>query len=74
MSQAQQNKNNAYRGREQAQALHEGGFNAELLGFYQDGEMKKVEKETYFVSSTSASAKLECASQMHIFLAILPWF
>jgi hypothetical protein len=30
---------------------------AELLGFYQDGEMKKVEKETYFVSSTSASAK-----------------
>jgi hypothetical protein len=28
-----------------------------LLGFYQDGEMKKVEKETYFVSSTSASAK-----------------
>jgi hypothetical protein len=46
-----------YRGREQATLLHEGDFNAELLGFYQDGEMKKVGKETYFVSSTSASAK-----------------
>jgi hypothetical protein len=28
---------------------------AELLGFYQDGEMKKVGEETYFVSSTSTS-------------------
>jgi hypothetical protein len=36
------NKNNAYRGKEQAALLHEGSFNAELLGFYQDGEMKKV--------------------------------
>jgi hypothetical protein len=42
MSQAQQNKNNAYRGKEQAALLHEGSFNAELLGFYQDGEMKYV--------------------------------
>jgi hypothetical protein len=31
MSQAQQNKNNAYRGKEQAALLHEGGFNAELF-------------------------------------------
>jgi hypothetical protein len=50
MSQAQQNKNNVYRGREQATLLHEGDFNAELLGFYQDGKMKKVGKETYFIS------------------------
>jgi hypothetical protein len=42
-------------GKEQAALLHEGSFNAELLGFYQDGEMKKVGEETYFVSSTSTS-------------------
>ena len=56
MSQALQNKDNAYRGRKQAEILHESDFNAKLLGFYQDDKMKKVGEEAYFVSSSSSSS------------------
>ncbi len=56
MSQALQNKDNAYRGRKQAEILHESDFNAKLLGFYQDDKMKKVGEDAYFVSSSSSSS------------------
>jgi hypothetical protein len=68
MSQAQQNKNNAYRGKEQAALLHEGSFNAELLGFYFGASTS-----TSTSTSTSRTHKISLFSYFLHFLKFYNW-
>ena len=56
MSKTQQDKNNAYRGKDQASLLHQGRFNAELLGFFgTDNHLLKQGSEAHFISSSKST-------------------
>ncbi|AYQ56341.1 hypothetical protein MS2017_0607 [Bathymodiolus thermophilus thioautotrophic gill symbiont] len=55
MSPVQQNKNNTYRGKDQASMLNQGWFNAELLGFFRDNNLQEKGKKVYFVSSSKST-------------------
>ena len=55
MSKANQDKDNAYRGKDQASMLHQGRFNAELLGFFQSNNLKEEGNKAYFTSSTKST-------------------
>jgi hypothetical protein len=56
MSVAQQEKNNTYRGKNQANLLHQGRFNAKLLGFFGVNNRLLDENDAaHFVSSTQSA-------------------